>query len=375
VPTASKRSHRYEKLARIYDAEILPIWSERFGRMLLRDLTLPTTGQVLDVGCGTGFPAVEILRRMGEGCRLIAIDASSAMLDVARKKIAETGRKGVFFRTESAQPRLSFADEVYDLVVCNLGLSEMADPGAALADFARVTRLGGQVRCTLPLAGTFQEFYDIYQEVLVKHDKHDIAARLTEHLKSYPTAEQCEDWLAAAGLSVSHVDIEEFTLLFRSSREFFFAPVIEYGPLATWKGLAGKGQQLQDVFWYIKEAIDAYFGSRAFEVTIKAGCLIGAKIDPEHEVTGKIAPLDDAVAAASPDSVAAARLAATLLGDDDDAIEIGSGEIALAELLPEEATPAPPARADSEPDFEIVEDVVLDAFVEGRARPDHLADD
>jgi precorrin-6B methylase 2 len=49
-----KRSHKEDKLAKIYDAEILPIWSRRFGKLLLRDLALPPKAMVLDVGCGTG---------------------------------------------------------------------------------------------------------------------------------------------------------------------------------------------------------------------------------------------------------------------------------------------------------------------------------
>ncbi len=61
-------------------------------------------------------------------------------------------------------------------------------------------------------------------------------------------------------------------MLFKSSREFFFAPVIEYGPLTAWKAIAGKGQKMQEIFWWIKEAIDAYFAGRAFEITVKAGC-------------------------------------------------------------------------------------------------------
>ena len=86
-----------------------------------------------------------------------------------------------------------------------------------------------------------------------------------------------EGWLASVGLDEPKVEVEEFTLLFRSAREFFFAPVVEYGPLPDWKLIAGQGQELQDVFWFIKEAIDAYFGGRAFEVTIHAGCLSGRK--------------------------------------------------------------------------------------------------
>ena len=74
----SKRSLKIEKLARIYDEEIAPVWGTRFGKMLLRNLALPEKGQVLDISCGTGYPTIEILRRMRDGSRLIAIDASSA---------------------------------------------------------------------------------------------------------------------------------------------------------------------------------------------------------------------------------------------------------------------------------------------------------
>jgi ubiquinone/menaquinone biosynthesis C-methylase UbiE len=352
VTTSKKRTHRQEKLARIYDDEILPVWSRRFGRMLLRDLELGERRQILDVGCGTGYPAIEIVRRLTGNSRLIAIDASSAMLDVARKKVEELGARGVFFRTESALPRLSFADDVYDLVVCNLGLTEMPSPARALADFARVTKPGGQVRCTLPLEGTFQEFYDIYREVLTKHDRHETLQRLNEHLAAtYPTVAQCEQWMQAAGLDEVRVDVERFTMLFRSSREFFFAPVIEYGPLGKWKEIAGTGQEMQDVFWYIKEAIDAYFQDRAFAVTVVAGCLIGRK---------------------STDAVAeppAPVLAAAGTGE----IELGTDDIDIAEVMAQHAAAA--GGGDTPVDGgDTDDDVALDAFTEGKKRPGHLGE-
>ena len=351
--SVQKRSHRVEKLARIYDDEIAPVWGTRFGRMILRNLTVPAKGQVLDISCGTGWPTIEILRRMSDGCRLIAIDASSAMLDVARRKVADLGplgKKGVYFRTESPIPKLSFADDVYDLVVCNLGLGEMPVIDAALRDFSRVVKRGGEIRCTLPLAGTFQEFHDIYREVLVKHDKHDAIDRLDRYIARYPSVEECEQWMRDAGL-VPAVEIEEFTLLFKSSREFFFAPVIEFGPLAEWKRIAGDGQELQDVFWYIKEAIDAYFGSRAYHVTIKAGCLIGHKMEPR--------------------AVAPPSTRAELPNPPTPPPHTADGSVKLgADILEMEEVDA------SSSDFEVVDgvsaDVALDAFVDGKQRPAHL---
>ena len=371
----SKRSLKVEKLARIYDDEIAPVWGTRFGRMLLRNLAVPDRGQVLDISCGTGYPTIEILRRMNEGSRLIAIDASSAMLDVARRKVADLGplgKKGVFFRTESPVPKLSFADDVYDLVVCNLGLDEMPSLEVALRDFARVAKKGGEVRCTLPLAGTFQEFHDLYREVLIKHDKHDALDRLEKHCAHYPTMDHVERCMKSANLQ-GQLEIEEFSLLFKSSREFFFAPVIEYGPLADWKEIAGGGQEMQDVFWYIKEAIDAYFDGRPFQVTVKAGCIIGTKSEHVSSVAVP-APLAEI--------------------DLDDLDETGRPQIEEEDI--DTGLPLPPNRIAAgsvqmaDPDDLEVEEIAegdandfdidvdsaaeqeLDAFIEGKKRPSHL---
>jgi ubiquinone/menaquinone biosynthesis C-methylase UbiE len=272
-----KRSHKQDRLAKIYDAEILPIWSERFGRMLMRKLAVPPKAMVLDVGGGTGYPALEVLRRMDDQGRIISIDPSSPMLDVARAKAGSLGGKRIFFRSESVEPRLTFADDVFDLVISNLTLQDLDDPAAAIAEFARVAKPGGRVICTFPLAGTFAEFLDLFREVLIKADRADALERLEHYLAETPTAARARDWFEHADLLDVQVEHEEFKLLFKSSREFFFAPLIEYGPLPEWKEVAGKGEEMQDAFWKIKEAIDAYFGGGSFAVTVRAACVSGRK--------------------------------------------------------------------------------------------------
>jgi ubiquinone/menaquinone biosynthesis C-methylase UbiE len=290
--TTPRRTHQADKLAKLYDAEILPIWSQKFGKLMLRHLALPAKAMVLDVGCGTGYPALDILKRMDDQGRLIAIDASSPMLDEARAKAGPLSGKRIFFRSENALPKLSFADDVYDLVVCNAALQDFEDPEPAVRDFSRVTKPGGRVIVTLPLAGTFEEFFDIFREVLIKQDRGDAIDRLDAYLTRFPALEQAEGWFEDAGLTDVQSEFETFRLLFKSSREFFFAPIIEYGPLIDWKAIAGKGKQMQDVFWEAKTAIDSYFSGGSFAVTVVAGCIRGRKahaepgrllIDQDHE--------------------------------------------------------------------------------------------
>jgi len=252
-------------------------------------------------------------------------------------------------------PKLSFADDVYDLVVCNLGLSEMPSLEIAIRDFARVCKRGGEVRCTLPLTGTFQEFHDLYREVLIKHDKHEALDRLDRHVARYPSVDHVERCMKTASLSPD-IEIEEFSLLFKSSREFFFAPVIEYGPLTEWKEIAGGGQEMQDVFWYIKEAIDAYFDGRPFQVTVKAGCLIGKKgviAKQAPTVPPDVSDFDDR------DTDLPVRPSQIAAGS----VRVDEMELELEELDTGAAEPI---------DEDSLEEQELDAFIEGRKRPPHL---
>lgn len=323
--TVSRRAH--EKLAKLHDKEYLPLWSERFGRLFLHHLTLPPKAMVLDVGCGSGYPSLDILRRMDEQSRIIAIDASAPLLDEARTKAGTLSGKRIFFRSEAQLPRLSFADDVYDLVVSNALLHEFEQPRGALQDFIRVAKPGGTVAVTTPLEGTFSEFHDLFREVLVKLDLGEAIDKLDQYLERYPSIDKLEQWGAAAGLVDIRTEQDTFTLLFKSGREFFYAPVIEYGPLSDWKSVVGKGKAMQDVFWELKSAIDAYFGWSAFAVTVNAGCIIGRKSDTPP-------PRAEAIEINTPPTESTdpeVSVSVTSPGDDL-AIELGTSEIDLIEL-------------------------------------------
>src|SRR6185436_15334417 len=130
----------------------------------------------------------------------IAIDPVSPLLDQARTKAGPLSGKRIYFRSEGPDPRLSFADDVYDLVLSNLGLNELDDLQVGAADFARVCKPGGRVIATLPLAGSFGEFYDIFREVLIKRDRAEALGRLDRWLERYPTTEGAERMFQRAGL-------------------------------------------------------------------------------------------------------------------------------------------------------------------------------
>jgi ubiquinone/menaquinone biosynthesis C-methylase UbiE len=93
-------------------------------------------GDALDAACGTGRHAA---RLAAAGHRTVGIDRSEAMLAVAHDKAPL-----VDWRIGELEA-LPFDDGSFDIVVCSLALSHLADPSAAIAELARVLRTGGRL--------------------------------------------------------------------------------------------------------------------------------------------------------------------------------------------------------------------------------------
>ena len=93
-------------------------------------------GTVLDAACGTGRHSVELARR---GHRVIGVDRSPAMLELARAKVPQGA-----FRQGDLMALPVEAGGV-DAVVCALALVHLPEIRGAMAEFARVLRPGGRV--------------------------------------------------------------------------------------------------------------------------------------------------------------------------------------------------------------------------------------
>ena len=204
------------------------------------------------------------------------MESTSALVDRARTSVsAESLGRRVFFRAHDLATKLPFADNTFDCSLVNVILAEHPSPSALMAEIARVTKPGGKLRLATLLSGTWREFVDVYSDVLVRLGKDDVAAALLEHARTFPEPEATARQLESAGFTKVDAETTHWELVFRTSREFFYAPVIERGPLRQWKALAGKGSEMQDVFLAVKQAIDTYFGSRPFSVSLVAGLFSG----------------------------------------------------------------------------------------------------
>jgi SAM-dependent methyltransferase len=272
---------RQARLAKVYDDEILPAYAARFGELLLarlKALDVRPTARVVEIGCATGELTRALARLFDADARITAVDELTAFIAEARAKLEadDDARAPVVFQPASPFS-LPVEDRAADLVVSNLAAAAAGDLGAAADEIARVLAPGGQAVITAPLRGTWGEFIDLFREVLRENDKRQSLAALDRYVEALPDGDAVARALEAAGLADVHLEVGRWEMLFKSAREFFFAPLVELGPLPRWKQLSGHGDEMQDIFFFTKEAIDTYFKGRVFAVTVVGAAATGRK--------------------------------------------------------------------------------------------------
>lgn len=94
--------------------------------------------RILDAGCGSG-PLFEALR--DRGALVTGIDASTALLDIARTRLGP----GADLQLADLTSPLPFADATFDDVIASLVMHYLPDWGPTLRELQRVLRPGGRL--------------------------------------------------------------------------------------------------------------------------------------------------------------------------------------------------------------------------------------
>jgi phosphatidylethanolamine/phosphatidyl-N-methylethanolamine N-methyltransferase len=97
--------------------------------------------RILDVGVGTGI-ALPDYRHTS---RVVGVDYSESMLRKAIERVRTLALEHVDGIAVMDAQRLAFPDKLFDAVVAQYVITAVPDPEAALDEFARVVRPGGEI--------------------------------------------------------------------------------------------------------------------------------------------------------------------------------------------------------------------------------------
>jgi demethylmenaquinone methyltransferase / 2-methoxy-6-polyprenyl-1,4-benzoquinol methylase len=108
-------------------------------KQVIQQAQIPASGNVLDLGCGTGDLSREALQQ-APGCRPVSADFTLAMMQVGKRQA------GPVLRWSCADAlHLPFPDQHFDALVSGFLLRNVVDLPSALAEQYRVLKPGGRM--------------------------------------------------------------------------------------------------------------------------------------------------------------------------------------------------------------------------------------
>lgn len=133
-------AHRYDFLNHALSLNI----DRRWRRDLVRACDVKPGEHVVDVATGTGDVAIEFARGTNAG-RIVGLDPSPGMLDVASAKVARAAGAARIQLVEGDALALPFPDASFDVVTIAFGLRNLPDYERGVREMARVLRPGGRL--------------------------------------------------------------------------------------------------------------------------------------------------------------------------------------------------------------------------------------
>jgi demethylmenaquinone methyltransferase / 2-methoxy-6-polyprenyl-1,4-benzoquinol methylase len=149
----------YDLLNRVLSFGIDRIWRRRVVG-LLQDLKMP---YILDVATGTADMAIAASKL--RTTLIYAVDISSEMLAVARKKILKKGLQHTIFLKEGDSEALPFDKSSFDAITVAFGVRNFGDLGRGLTEITRVLKPGGRLvvlEFSKPSAFPVKQIYGFY---------------------------------------------------------------------------------------------------------------------------------------------------------------------------------------------------------------------
>ena len=208
-----------------------------FMPFLLRAAHVALGMRVLDIATGTGLSAQAALAAVGPTGDVTAADISPAMVGKARERLG--GVPNVSVSVEDGQA-LSFPDQSFDAVLCNLGLMFFPDPVRGLSEFRRVLRPNG--RAAVSVNTVVERSYNHQINVMISRYVPSLAEAVTRTF-ALGEGSQLQLLFDKAGFANFETDTVRHTFVLPSF-DTYYGP-FERGGASTGQALAALPEQMR----------------------------------------------------------------------------------------------------------------------------------
>jgi ubiquinone/menaquinone biosynthesis C-methylase UbiE len=188
------------------------------GHVLIEMMGIKKGDFVLDVGCGTGWQALNVAGIIGQAGKLTGIDPSSYRIELARKKFDGDSSGNVHFMVGQAEDLRDVPDNSINHAYFCSSFHWVDDKKTALNEIYRVLRPGGMVGMTTLDRDSPNTMGALVDPILAKYD---LERRHEWHrgMKKV-TSPELHDLLSGAGFTSISIEPRPVPRKYNSPEEF-----------------------------------------------------------------------------------------------------------------------------------------------------------
>jgi ubiquinone/menaquinone biosynthesis C-methylase UbiE len=131
----------YDKKSESYDEFFDMLYYKIFDMITWKHIEpyvpINSDAMVFDAGGGTGRWATRVAKK---GCKVILMDISEGMLQIATKRVAEENLQDKITIKKGDITKTGYADETFDMIICEHALFLFENPNVVLKEFKRILK-------------------------------------------------------------------------------------------------------------------------------------------------------------------------------------------------------------------------------------------
>ena len=215
----------------------LPLWSAPFGLKLLDCVEYKQGISAIDIGCGTGFPLIELAMRLGDSSTVYGIDPWKDAIEKARRKIEYYGITNIKL-IEGVAESIPLKDNSIDLITSNNGINNVQNIDTVLAECSRIAKQGGQFIQTMNTDKSMFEFYDLLETIFSELGMTQEIEAMHQHIEAKrPPIDRIVTMLQKHGFFINDLEHDCFDYRFADGKAMLHHHFIRLAFMDSWEKL------------------------------------------------------------------------------------------------------------------------------------------
>ena len=255
----------------------LPLWSAVPGLLLLENIKLMKNSKILDIGCGTGFPTIEIAQRMGDTSIVYGVDIWEKGIEKAKEKASNKNVINVKFIKTLAE-NTPFKDEYFDEIVSNNGFNGKNANMSNFKEIYRVLKGKGTFCFTAILPNSMKVFYKILYYSMKKNNVKNSKEIISKHIKQKRLSlYRYKQLLKNSGFKKIKISQKSFNIKFVQSEAFWKYFFFRLNFINGWINIIPKNIQ-EKIITEVNQRIDKKILKKgSFSLKISCVCIVTSK--------------------------------------------------------------------------------------------------